>query len=101
VPNSDDQDLIASGRALNDHDQAEEAAHSAITADPKDLIARLILISLAVKKNEPGKWAGFTKDICNIDPSFSIAKFAEAQPYRSQKFLQDFVADLHDAGLPN
>jgi len=93
--------LAAAYRALNDLDQAEEAAHSAIATDPKDLIARLVLVSLAVKKNEPDKWAGLSNDICNMDPAFSIAKFAEAQPYRNHKFLEELVADLRDAGLPH
>jgi TolB-like protein len=93
--------LAAAYHALDDLDQAEAAAHSAIATDSKDLIARLILISLAVKKNETDNLARFTRDICNLEPSFSIAKFAEAQPYRNQKFLEKFVKDLHDAGLPN
>jgi len=92
--------LAAAHRALGDLDQAEEFANAAIATDPKDLNARLILTSLAVKKNESEKCAGITKDICNIDPAFSIAKFAETQPYRNQKFLDEFLADLHSAGLP-
>ena len=92
--------LAAAHRALGDLDQAEEVATEAIAIDPKDLSARLILASLAVKKNEPEKWAGITKGICDIDPKFSTAKFAEAQPYRDQKFLDEFVTDLRGAGLP-
>jgi TolB-like protein/class 3 adenylate cyclase len=92
--------LAAAHRALGDLDQAEEFAHAAITTDPKDLNAQLILTSLAVQKNESEKCAGITKDICNIDPAFSIAKFAETQPYRNQKFLDEFLADLRSAGLP-
>jgi adenylate cyclase len=92
--------LAAAHRALGDLDQAEEFANAAIARDPKDLNAQLILASLAVQKNESVKCAGITKDICNIDPAFSIAKFAETQPYRSQKFLDEFLADLRRAGLP-
>jgi adenylate cyclase len=92
--------LAAAHRALGDLDQAEEFANAAIARDPKDLNAQLILASLAVQKNESVKYAGITKDICNIDPAFSIAKFAETQPYRSQKFLDEFLADLRRAGLP-
>jgi len=92
--------LAAAYRALGDLDQAEEVATAAIATDPKDLNAQLILTSLAVKKNESEKWADITKDIRNIDPTFSTAKFAEAQPYRNKKFLDEFVADLRSAGLP-
>jgi len=92
--------LAAAHRALGDLDQAEEFANAAIATDPKDLNAQLILTSLAVQKNESEKCAGITKDICNIDPAFSIAKFAETQPYRNQMFLDKFLADLRSAGLP-
>jgi adenylate cyclase len=95
------KDIIAAAhRALGDLDQAEEFANAAIARDPKDQNAQLILTSLAVQKNESEKCAGITKDICNIDPAFSIAKFAETQPYRNQKFLDEFLADLRSAGLP-
>ena len=92
--------LAAAHRALGDLDQAEEVANAAIARDPKDLNAQLILASVAVKKNESKKWAGITKDIRKIDLTFSTEKFAEAQPYRNQKFLDEFVADLRSAGLP-
>ncbi len=90
----------AAHRALGELDQAEEVATAAIATDPKGLNARLILTSLAVKNNETEKWAGIKNDIRNIDPTFSTAKFAEAQPYRNQKFLDEFVANLRSAGLP-
>ena len=92
--------LAAAHRALGDLDQAEEVATAAIATDAKDLNAHLILASLAVKQNKSDESVGITKDILNIDPTFSTAKFAEAQPYRNQKFLDEFVADLRSAGLP-
>ncbi len=92
--------LAATYRAAGDLDQAAQAAHAAIASHPNDLIARLILASLAVMKDEPEKWAAITQDICRLDPTFSIARFAEGQPYRSKKFLEEFVAELHGAGLP-
>lgn len=92
--------LAAAHRALGDLDQAEEVASAAIASDPKDLGAQLILSSLAVKKNESEKCTDIIKDILSIDPAFSTARFAETQPYRNQKFLDEFVADLRSAGLP-
>ena len=93
--------LAAAYYALDDLDQAEETANSAIATDPNDLIARLVLVSIAVKNKEPDKWKKLTKDICKLNPAFSIAEFAKTQPYRNQGFLKEFITDLHGAGLPD
>jgi len=45
------------------------------------------------------KCTDIARDIRNIDPGFSTTKFAATQPYRNQKFLDEFVADLHSAVL--
>jgi adenylate cyclase len=92
--------LAAAHRALGDFDRAEEVASEAKAIDPKDLSARLILTSLAVKRGDSEKCTVIIREIRDIDPDFSTLKFAEAQPYRNQEFLNEFVADLHSAGLP-
>lgn len=95
------KDILASAhRALGDLERAEEVAAEAIAAEPKDLIAQLILASLAVKKSELQKFSACTKTILGIDSTFSTTRFAEAQPYRDKKFLDEFVAELRKAGLP-
>jgi adenylate cyclase len=93
--------LAATCRAAGDLDRAEQEAHTAIQTNPSDLTARLILASLAVKQNQPNDAAKMVEEVRNFDPEFSIAKFAGGQPYRSEAFLDEFLAELRDAGLPD
>ena len=95
------KDILANiYRAKGDYDQAAQMAKAAIAANPDDLIARLVLASIAICQNEPEIGASITKEICHLEPTFSVAQFAAGQPYRSEEFLAKFVAELLDAGLP-
>ena len=87
-------------RASEDLEGASQAAEAAVEANPNDVAARLILASLAVKRNLSNIAAGITQEISRLDPAFSIAEFAAGQPYRSKEFLEQLVAELRDAGLP-
>jgi hypothetical protein len=40
------------------------------------------------------------QDIIGIDPSFSLAKYAENQPYRDAATLERLIESLRAAGLP-
>ena len=93
--------LAATCRASGNLDRAEQEAHTAIQTNPNDLTARLILASLAVKQDQPNDAAKMVEEVRNFDPEFSIAKFEGGQPYRSEAFLDQFVAELRDAGLPD
>jgi alkyl hydroperoxide reductase subunit AhpF len=81
-------------------DRAAEEAQTAIGTNPNDETARIILASLAVKRGQPSDAENVVQEIRNIDPEFSIETFAVGQPYRSQEFLEQFVAELREAGLP-
>jgi adenylate cyclase len=94
-------DILASTcRAAGDLDRAAQEARTAIETNPNDLTARLILASLAVKQDQADDAAKMVQEVRNFDPEFSIAKFAEGQPYRSEEFLEQIVSELRDAGLP-
>jgi len=86
-------------RALGQFERSAEVAKTAIAANPTDLIARLILASISVNQNDPATGALMTQEIHDLEPSFSIANFADGQPYRSAKFLKKYIAELRDAGL--
>ena len=93
-------DILASTcRAVGDLDRAAQEARTAIEINPNDQTARLILASLAVKQDKPSDSAKLVQEIRRLDPEFSIATFAAGQPYRSEEFLAQYVAELHDAGL--
>lgn len=94
-------DILASTcRATGDLDRAAEEAQMAIGTNPNDETARIILASLAVKRGQPSDAETVVQEIRNIDPEFSIQTFAVGQPYRSREFLEQFVAELREAGLP-
>ncbi|MDH3739020.1 MAG: guanylyl cyclase [Alphaproteobacteria bacterium] len=94
-------DILASTcRAAGDLDRAAQEALTAIETNPNDLTARLILASLAVKQDQPNDAAKMVEEVRNFDPEFSVAKFAGGQPYRSEAFLDQYLAELRDAGLP-
>ena len=40
-------------------------------------------------------------EIENLDPSFSVTRFADTQYYRSAEFIEQFTAELRSAGLPD
>lgn len=87
-------------RARGDHELAASTAKSAIATNPADLMARLVLASLAARKNKPETAVSITREILHIEPTFTISQFAAGQPYRSKEFLAELIAELRDAGLP-
>ncbi len=86
-------------RAKGDHVLAISAAKSAIATNPDDLMARLVLASLASRNNQAETAASLTQEILHIDPIFTVSQFAAGQPYRSKEFLAELVTELQDAGL--
>ena len=92
--------LAATHRAAGDLDRATEAAQAAIAANPDDLTARLVLASIAVKRDQPDIALSLGQEIRAVEPAFSIAEFAAGQPYRSREFLDQFVTELRAADLP-
>ncbi len=87
-------------RAMGEHDLAISTAKSAIAANPDDLMARLVLASVAARQNQPEIAAAMAREICQLEPAFSVAQFAAGQPYRNKAFLAELVAELRAAGLP-
>ena len=92
--------LAATCRAAGDLDRAAQEAHTAIETNPNDQAARLILASLAIKQDQSSDAAKMVQEIRRLDPEFSLENFAAGQPYRSEEFLEQFVTELRDAGLP-
>jgi adenylate cyclase len=87
-------------RARGDCELATLTAKSAIATTPDDLMARLVLASLATRKKQSETAASLTEEILRIEPTFTVSRFAAGQPYRSEEFLAELVAELREAGLP-
>ena len=76
-------------------------AKQALELNPKDLANRIVLTSAYVELGLRDLAEETAADIKRVDPSFSVAQFANAQPYRNNSLLEKFVSDLRSAGLPN
>ncbi len=87
-------------RAQEKYDQAVETADQAIEANPDCLVARLLLASIGVIRDERAREPRLREEILQIEPAFSVAQFAEGQPYRDEQFLDRWVSELRTACLP-
>src|SRR5262245_8463713 len=88
-------------RANGELDSAVLTAKQALELNPKDLANRIVLTSAYVELGLRDLAEETAADIKRVDPSFSVAQFANAQPYRNNSLLEKFVSDLRSAGLPN
>jgi tetratricopeptide (TPR) repeat protein len=76
-------------------------ARHGVRLNPADLDAHLILcgdLSLAGQSQQAGKEA---QEILAIDPRFSLARYAESQPYRNPATLERLIGNLRESGLPD
>ncbi len=67
---------------------------------PTDVDARLVLCSdydIAGLREEAEEIA---REVMQIDPTFSIAKYVENQPYRDENIVSRLVDGFRNAGLP-
>ena len=87
-------------RAQEKYDQAVETAEQTIAANRDCLFARLVLASIGVIRDDRAREQQIRDDILRIEPAFSVAQFAEGEPYRDKHFLKCWVSELREAGLP-
>ena len=87
-------------RAQEKYDQAVETADQAIAANRDCLFARLVLASIGVIRDDRAREQQIRDDILRIEPAFSVARFAEGEPYRDKRFLERWVSELRAADLP-
>ncbi len=80
---------------------AISTAKQTIELAPADILARLILTSAYVKSDQQDLAKEIVAEIKNLDPSFSVARFADTQYYRNAEFIEEFTAELRSAGLPD
>ncbi len=87
--------LYGSGRNA----EAIAAARSAIEMDERNIDPYLVLAesSIALGRSEEARRAAGT--VKKIQPEFTLAKFAESQPYEDQRQLNRLLEQLRQAGL--
>ena len=81
------------------YEEAIESAKEILKSDKDNLDAFLILASAnaALDRQEQASKAG--QEIKRIEPDFSLKKYAETQPYRDLKILEQLTSMLKRAGL--
>lgn len=92
--------LAASCKELREWEPASNAAAEAVRRKADDVDARLVQIEVC---NATGKTADARRlaaEVKSLQPAFSVAKWAEKQPYRDPEVLARIAASLRAAGLP-
>ncbi len=93
--------LSAAYLAKNELASAVSTAKQTIELAPADILARLILTSAYVRLDRQDLAKEIVAEIENLDPSFSVTRFADTQYYRSAEFIEHFTTELRSAGLPD
>jgi adenylate cyclase len=91
--------LALSCKELREWDDAAKLAREMLRIKPDDIDARLVLIEAALGAGDGAAASQYAEEICKLQPQFSLAGWAERQPYRDPKVLERIVATLRDAGL--
>jgi tetratricopeptide (TPR) repeat protein len=92
--------LALAYRANGELDSAVLTAKQGLELTPDDLADRIVLTSAYVGLGKADLAEATAAEIKRIDPSFSVTRFANAQPYRERGLLDEFASDLRLAGLP-
>jgi len=92
--------LAASCKEIGQWDESTAAAGEALRMRPDDIDARLVLIEVCEAKGDANRVRQLLQEITKLTPDFSVAKWAEAQPYRDRAVLERITANLLSAGLP-
>ncbi len=92
--------LAAAYRDSGEIGKSISAAQHGIRMAPGDRDTRLILCSDYSRSGQREQAQRLAQEVVAIDPAFSVAKYAESQPYRDGETLRRLVADLREAGLP-
>jgi adenylate cyclase len=92
--------LALAYRARGDLESAVAAARKGLELAPNDLANRIVLTSSYVGLARKDLAEETAAEIRRMDPSFSVTRFAEAQPYRDTAMLEKLISALRSAGLP-
>ena len=92
--------LAAAYREIGEVDKSIDAAKKGVQINSKDIDAHVILCG-------DYKFSGFleeakrsAREIINLDPKFSLDKYADTQPYKNEATLNRLIDDLREVGLP-
>ncbi len=91
--------LASSCKEMHAWEDAATAAKDLLRMKPDDLDARLVLIESALGSGDQDAADQYVQDIRKLQPEFSLAPWAERQPYRDRAVLERILTHLRGAGL--
>ena len=81
------------------HEEAVAAAKTAIELDQRNVDPYLVLAASSVVLGDSEEARRAARIVLKLQPNFSLAAFAESQPYKDQKHLDRLMDQLKIAGL--
>ncbi len=93
--------LAASCKETARWEEARVAAQAALRMKADDIDARLVLIEVCRATGDDGAARACAQEIFALRPDFSLAQWAETQPYKDRQVLDRITANLRSAGLGN
>ena len=93
--------LASAYREVGEIDHSISTAKQELELSPTDLDAHIILCSDYGATGLREEAEKTTNEIMRIDPTFSIAKYLEDQPYQDEVILNRLAESLRSAGLPD
>jgi adenylate cyclase len=92
--------LAAAYRDSGRTDFSVIAAREILRISPSTVSGRLILVSALVRSGWLADARRVAREVLTLSKDFSLARYAEAIPYRDRAILTRLVEDLRKAGLP-
>jgi len=92
--------LAAAYRDSGELEKSISAAKRAIQLNPIDRDARLILCSDHGFAGRPHEAQTLAQEVVAADSKFSVARYADSQPYKDAATLKRVIDSLREAGLP-
>ncbi len=82
-----------------DLESAISVARRSLEMNANSVEARHVLCSALVRAKTPERATPIAREMREIDPEFSLARYAERQPCRDKKVLRQLVDELRLAGV--
>jgi adenylate cyclase len=92
--------LASSCKEIRQWPDAVQMAREVLRIKPDDIDARLVLIETGLATGDKSSARELAEEVSKLQPEFSLARWAERQPYREAAVLERILANLRDAALP-
>lgn len=91
--------LASSCKEMREWDEAAKTAKELLRMRPDDADPRLVLAEAALAAGDKAGAAQHVEEIRKLQPQFSLAAWAQRQPFRDPAVLERILARLREAGL--